>query len=285
MPPIATIVAAATSEMANHNGNEPWISLESASWWFDKSSVVLAATLFVGFICTVIIIVTGIAKEHHWDIARERASEKIAELNRGTARLQADNLALQTVMLPRHIGLIGLDEPPPALKWFEGLEAFAGTQVHIQPTSDVEAEALAKEIETILTWKGWKLQPTGYLKTGVHPLQITEGPNVWYPVGKPWTAEEPNQPWFAWKRAADGLANSLTRAGLGVGDKPISVTGFRNERPLIEGISPYFETSLTGVYLQVGARPISSTVQWIKQGRPNVLGEIPASTTDPSAHK
>lgn len=96
MPPIATIVAAATSEMASHNGNEPWISLESAAWWFDKSSIVLAVSLFIGFVCTVIIIVTGIAKEHHWDLAREAAARK-------TELLRAENLAFEKYIGPRSV--------------------------------------------------------------------------------------------------------------------------------------------------------------------------------------
>jgi hypothetical protein len=39
-----------------------------------------------------------------------RSDERIAALNNETARLQADNLALQRVMMPRHVGLMGLDQ-------------------------------------------------------------------------------------------------------------------------------------------------------------------------------
>jgi hypothetical protein len=35
------------------------------------------------------------------------AKERIAQLNNETERLKGDNLALQTVLLPRHVGLIG----------------------------------------------------------------------------------------------------------------------------------------------------------------------------------
>ncbi len=109
-----TMVATAMSKMANHTGNEPWLSLESASWWFDKSSVVLAVSLLVGFVCTVIIIVTGTIKEHHWDLARERANERIALVNEETARLSVEaetarketaqaKLELQQIRFPRSL--------------------------------------------------------------------------------------------------------------------------------------------------------------------------------------
>ncbi len=97
MPTIATTVAAIMSEAANHSGNEVWISLERASWWFDKSSIVLAFSLFIGFICTVIIIVTGIAKEHHWDLAREKSGNEIARLS--PRRLSTEQTAKMTPLL------------------------------------------------------------------------------------------------------------------------------------------------------------------------------------------
>src|ERR1700676_4606348 len=145
------MVVAAMSEIANHVGKEPWPSLESLSWWFDKASMVLAGSLFIGFVCTVIIIWLGIVKEHHWDLARERANERLAGVNKETARLTADNLALQTVMLPRNVGAIGIDQRPPAETWFAGFERWAGVKILIQVTpGDPEALNLANEIAIVL---------------------------------------------------------------------------------------------------------------------------------------
>jgi hypothetical protein len=93
------MVVAAMSEIANHAGKEPWPSLESASWWFDKAGMVLAGSLFIGFVCTVMIIWLGIVKEHHWDLAREAAQVRIAELNNETARLHANDLLTNNSLL------------------------------------------------------------------------------------------------------------------------------------------------------------------------------------------
>jgi hypothetical protein len=75
------------------------------------------------------------------------SAERIAGLNNDTARLTAENLALQTVLLPRHVGLIGLDEEPRAKIWFAGFERWAGTKILIQVIpGDPEAQNLANEI-------------------------------------------------------------------------------------------------------------------------------------------
>jgi hypothetical protein len=83
---VITIMA----EIGNHAGNEPWPSLEIASWLFDRASFVLIGSLICGTLATVIIVWMGIVKEHHWDLAREQAQERIAILNKETARLSAD---------------------------------------------------------------------------------------------------------------------------------------------------------------------------------------------------
>src|SRR5258705_13497354 len=75
-PPM--LISAAITEMANHAGNEPWPSLEAASRWFDRASIVLS--LLAGFAATVVIVWLGIAKEHHWDLLRDSSNEKVATL-------------------------------------------------------------------------------------------------------------------------------------------------------------------------------------------------------------
>lgn len=75
---------------------------------------------------------------------------------------------------------------------------------------------------------------------------------------------EPHQPWFVWHDAAEALANALTRARLGVGDIPVSRFGFLNE-PTDISPGPRFDPALTGVYLEVGSRPVTATLQWMEQ--------------------
>jgi len=72
------------------------------------------------------------------------------------------------------------------------------------------------------------------------------------------------------------LANALTKAGLGIGNKPISRYGFLNNDPNApHGLNPSFDPPLTGVYLQIGSRPVVATVEWIRQGRPDPMGQLP----------
>jgi hypothetical protein len=207
----------------------------------------------------------------------KKSAEFIAGLNNQTEKLKADNLALQTVMLPRYIGLVGLDGPAPAQDWFAGLEAFANTRAEIQFAPDSESQNLAKQIFTMLQLKGWHPQLIDEKRS--NSLNIIPGVSVSYPIGKPWTAEEPNQPWFGWSKAAEALADSLTRAGLGWGGRPVSRHGFTNERPPIPGMVAYFDPPLAGVYVQVGERTIALTLQWIRQGRPDALGNTEAAAS------
>jgi hypothetical protein len=272
--------------------------LERANWWFDVSWYGL---LIAGFIAAVAACATiaflfaqywssGIReRQAEWrtstlefqtaDAKRDTAAagERIAELNRETERLRGDNLALQTVLLPRHAGLIGFNRAPPAQEWFAALQAFAGVQVYIQVVKDSEAQNLANEIAIILSRFG--LNPSFIDETRSHLDQsrIMDGVSISYPVGKAWTSAEPNPPWAVWSNAAESIANALTRAGLGVGDKPVSRYGFANE-PDPMRMQPTFDPPLSGVFLQVGARPVEATLQWIKQGRPDPLGNPPSAT-------
>jgi hypothetical protein len=192
--------------------------LDRANWWFGVSwyglliaglITALAAFATVGFLFAQFWSSSVRDRQSEWrtstlELQRAEAkkdtaaaNERIAELNNETERLKADNLALQTVLLPRHAGLIGLDRPPPAQEWFAGLEAFAGTEILIQVARDAEAQNLANEIAIILTKFGWKPQFIDEKRSYLDSSRIMDGVNVSYPTGTPWTAEHPNQPWFA----------------------------------------------------------------------------------------
>ena len=84
------LVIATMTEIANHAGNDPWPSLEAASKWFDRASIVLAISLLFGAVATVSIVWLGIVKEHHWDLLRERASEQIASVGLDAAKSNAE---------------------------------------------------------------------------------------------------------------------------------------------------------------------------------------------------
>jgi hypothetical protein len=211
-------------------------------------------------------------KQHDDEMARlhleaSKADERAADANLKAIELQADNLALQTVMLPRHVGSIGINEPPKAREWFAGMEAFADTEFIVVPADDAEARNLADEIVVVLRLFGCtKAHIDSNRTTGRFP----DGVSVSYPTGRAWTQDQPNQPWFEWAKAAEMLANSLTKAGLAVGDRPVSRYGFT---PVAAGATTtQFVPVREGVLVLVGPRPITETIEWIKAGRPDMNG-------------
>ena len=80
--------------------------------------------------------------------------------------------------------------------------------------------------------------------------------------------------------ASTVLARALTSAGLGIGPIPVSgVTGLGlvvdfppDSDAARAGNGSKFNPQLDGVYLQVGSRPVSLTLQWIRKGRPDAAG-------------
>ena len=98
-PPIPMTVTAIMADIANHAIKEPWPSLEWASWIFARASFVLVGSLVLGVAATVAIVWMGIVKEHHWDVARDSAALRIAELNNETARLRAKEPLVDDALL------------------------------------------------------------------------------------------------------------------------------------------------------------------------------------------
>ena len=215
-----------------------------------------------------------------------KTSERIANLNNDTARLTAENLALQTVLLPRHVGLIGIDEEPKAKTWFAGFDRWAGVKILIQVVpGDPEAQNLANEIAIVLSMSGWKPEFLNESRSG-YSLNLSEGLSVYSPGSyKAWDPENKEQQEFArLGGAAKSLASALTRAGLEVGPYPVSgIHGLIIVADFPPGSGgeandPFrnFSPKLDGVYLQVGSRLVARTVAWIKRGRPDELGRTPA---------
>ena len=215
------------------------------------------------------------------------SAERIAALNNDTERLKSDNLALQTVLLPRHVGLIGFNQEPPAKKWFAGFEKWAGTKILIQVIpGDPEAQNLANEIAIVLSKFGWRPEMIDKQRSGID-LTLHEGVDVLSPSSyKAWDPNDAKQQNFArLAQAARALAWALTKAGLGVGGYPVHgvhglgiVVDFPPESPAAQTQIKF--PTLDGVYLQVGSRPVSQTVQWIANGRPNELANPEAWPPD-----
>lgn len=85
-------------------GKEPWLSLEWATWIFDRASWVLFGSLVAGALATCAVVWMGTIKEEHWDILREdarvetqkaqgeasRANEAAGKAHERAAALEAD---------------------------------------------------------------------------------------------------------------------------------------------------------------------------------------------------
>jgi hypothetical protein len=171
-PATPMLVIAAMTEIANHAGNEPWPPLESASKWFDRASIALAISLLLGFASTVVIIWLGIVKEHHWELARERANEKIAAVNEETARLSVEaetarketaqaKLELQKIRFPRSLDI------EKFRAGIEGLQS-GSFEVLFDPASP-DAYSLAFTISVALRMSLWDTPQIG-------PMPVTPVP-------------------------------------------------------------------------------------------------------------
>jgi hypothetical protein len=74
------------AEMGTHAGNEPWLSLEWASWIFDRASWLLFGSASLAAIATLAIVWMGIIKEEHWDKLRDEARRETEKAQAEAAR-------------------------------------------------------------------------------------------------------------------------------------------------------------------------------------------------------
>lgn len=161
------IVSVIMAEIANHAENQPWPSLEWASWIFDRASFVLVGSLLFGAAATIAIVWMGIVKEHHWDLAREhaaertasleletaKANEEIAKANEGAAEANARaveaQLALEKFKAPRGLNI------DQRARVITSVKQFAGTPFDISVNLETEPQNLAKQIGEALKSAGW----------------------------------------------------------------------------------------------------------------------------------
>ena len=168
------------TEIANAANQEPWPSLETASWLSDRAGWVLAVSLLFGFAATVLIIWMGAVKEHHWDLLRENAQTEISKLNVQSEQLRADaeaskaeiakanesaaeaNLKAEEERLARIKieARIGPRLLPQAeqIKLTDALKGFGAQVVTIQASPQLpESEWFARVLAAPLTSAGWEV--------------------------------------------------------------------------------------------------------------------------------
>jgi hypothetical protein len=100
------VEAMATEAAAtNSQKRERMLSLELASHLFDWSSIALAIGACIVFVATAAIVWLGIVKEHHWEVLREHANEKIAAVGLEAAKANAELGVAQADIAKAHAAI------------------------------------------------------------------------------------------------------------------------------------------------------------------------------------
>jgi addiction module HigA family antidote len=84
------ISAETAIQTANLKGTGMWPSLETATRVSDFANWAFIASLVVGVIATVLIVWMSGVKEHHWDVERQGANQRIAELSASAETAKAE---------------------------------------------------------------------------------------------------------------------------------------------------------------------------------------------------
>ena len=212
------------TEIANAANQEPWPSLETASWLSDRAGWVLAVSLLFGFAATVLIIWMGAVKEHHWDLLRETASKKIGELGLEVAnanvvvakanenaaeanKLAADanlmaetekieRLRLQASLAPRRISPADIPNLVGSLASTKGLEIDIISYEYLE----TDIGPLARSIEGVL------------IAAQAKPVVFTPFPGSGWARGVVITTVENSSP--ETESIANGIVSSLNMIGI-----------------------------------------------------------------------
>lgn len=120
------------------------MSLEVASRLFDWSSIALAIGACIVFVATAAIVWLGIIKEHHWDLLREHANEKIVsvELEAAKSNAEAAKAHERIAELSTHAEQLRKDAAEANAKLGEAQANIARAHASI-----AEADARTKEAE------------------------------------------------------------------------------------------------------------------------------------------
>jgi hypothetical protein len=165
----------------------PRMSLELASHLFDWSSIALAFGACIVFVATAAIVWLGIAKEHHWDVLREHANEKIAAVGLEAAKANAELGAAQADIAKAHVAIAeanaraseanqkaneadlarkAIEEKLLVPRWLTGeqqvdirsrLAKFPGMIVHlwVYPAGTPDSFALSMLLSLLMKNEGW----------------------------------------------------------------------------------------------------------------------------------
>jgi hypothetical protein len=172
-PTIKAVETMATETAIKRKSRGERMSLDLASRLFDWSSIALAIGACIVFISTAAIVWFGIVKEHHWDVLRAHANEKIASVGLEAAKANAElgvaqadiakahseiekskketeglrsaNLKLEAQIAPRRL------KPEQQDALASALESFAEKSVNFDSyILDVEAAALGEQLAAAL---------------------------------------------------------------------------------------------------------------------------------------
>jgi hypothetical protein len=140
--------------------------LSLAIWLYDLANFVLICSLVAGVIATFVIVKSGNVKEHHWDILRKEADERIAEANARAAEANriAEGERLARIKLEKEMAWRSLDSEQVA-KLVSELNRFAGQPFEIITyPNDPEALSFSRELTDALAKAGWRPeQSNGFL--------------------------------------------------------------------------------------------------------------------------
>ena len=190
------------------------------------------------------------------------ARRQTALLQKESAALEADNLALQTSLRPRRLSFLGWTnnlERVAAIT--DGLKKHSGTSVFIQVVPDFEAQTFARDIASVLEQAGWKPQFVNETQSHMPETSFPEGVTiVTLSDGKSQT-EAGTAFWMALSEA-DVLMSGTGTFGAFVLHKIL-------DKP--EPGYPYFEPPITAVFIRVGLKPFTS--QFLEIQRRNMERE------------
>jgi hypothetical protein len=188
-------------------------------WWNTAMLVSLGMAAFaaVAVLITtraVILLQDQEAKDNEDAFARYKleVDERTAQLNKEAEQLKADNLALEKTIAPRRwygpfSGSVRGGPTVTSLFKMMGLGSelskYPKTSALIQFVPDFDAQKLAVLISEGLTIVGWSPQLIEAAQSGISPLAIPDGVQLW-------TRAEHDDAW----RAAEALAASLSYEGI-----------------------------------------------------------------------
>jgi hypothetical protein len=228
----------------------PWA--EFISFW---SNWFLVGALVIGVIATYGIVVSGNVKEAALkrDLATagataETARAEAAKANERAQQLRADNLALQAGIRPRRFSFMGWTvHPERVAAIYAQLKPYAGTIALIQVVPDFEAQMFARDIASVLVANGWKPQLVTEKESHMSDQSFPEGLFI-FTLSDGKTKTE----------AGTALWTSMVDAFHEMGGQAFEGAPLHEILDRQKPGYPIIEPPITGVFIRVGLRQLSS---------------------------